>query len=331
MTFYNFVNSLRIVRFVAIICIVVTTTIEGFVQYQSHTQTAVGATSSPRIPSSLNTNNLQRRWYTTTVVHNNNVCLCRYGSCRIRQCLLKELAATSSNKHQQVASMDLPPNEFSRTIQTDRILKTKRSSNTAGNSNFYPVSIEADQTECASLAHRFDLSAISNLCATLQLRPSILNTGGISSSSIEVEGTCKAIVIQRCVRTNEDFEVGLEFPIYCVVRPVLPNGEPDTPITGSYQDSNYDNLDSSQQKKQNNKKSYRIPDRNIDEMDVMELQRMLQSDMNTDDDTLMEDEAIYCLDGMIDVGELVAQLFWLKLDPYPKKPGTDPVQRSITG
>jgi hypothetical protein len=64
-------------------------------------------------------------------------------------------------------------------------------------------------------------------------------------------------------------------------------------------------------------------------MDVMELQRMLQYDMSDDD--VMEDEAIFPLDGMLDIGELVAQLFWLKLDPYPKKPGTDPVQRSITG
>jgi hypothetical protein len=50
-----------------------------------------------------------------------------------------------------------------------------------------------------------------------------------------------------------------------------------------------------------------------------------------EDASLMEDEAIYCVNGALDVGELVAQLFWLQLDPYPKKPGTTPVQRSITG
>ena len=58
---------------------------------------------------------------------------------------------------------------------------------------------------------------------------------------------------------------------------------------------------------------------------------MLEYDINNEDDVLMEDESIYPIDGLLDVGELVSQLFWLKLDPYPKKPGTDPVQKSITG
>jgi hypothetical protein len=204
------------------------------------------------------------------------------------------------------------------------------------------MSIEANEIECVALARRFDLSSISNLSASLQLRPSSLNTGGISSNSIEVEGMCKSIVTQRCVRTNEDFEVAVEFPIYCIVRPIISsngNGmstqlDVGSSTDGSYQDTaGRKNGAQSQPRKANaNKKSYRLPDRNIDEMDVMELQRLLQADINADDDTLMEDEAIYTLqDGTIDVGELVAQLFWFKLDPYPKKPGTDPVQRSITG
>ena len=237
-------------------------------------------------------------------------------------------------------------NEFSRTVPTDRILKTRKSTTGSISNSFYPVSIEANEIECVALARRFDLSSISNLSASLQLRPSSLNTGGISSNSIEVEGMCQSIVTQRCVRTNEDFEVALEFPIYCIVRPVQSSTASSIPdlsaATGSYQDNNSNSIDKHngpQQRKSNgannnnnNKKSYRLPDRNIDEMDVMELQRLLQADITADDDTLMEDEAIYTLqDGQMDLGELVAQLFWFKLDPYPKKPGTDPIQRSITG
>jgi hypothetical protein len=231
------------------------------------------------------------------------------------------------------SSTELPANEFSRTFQVDRILKTKRG--TAGsNSNSYSVSLEADAVECQALARRFDLSSIASLSAELQLRPSLLNKGGVSSSSVEVEGSCQATVTQRCVRTNEDFEVNLKFPLYCIVRPVMPTTmSQDSSSLGSYQDTRNDKGESSPRKQNTggSKNTFRIPDRNIDEMDVMELQRMLQVDMNNDDDIMMEDEAIYCLDGPLDVGELVAQFFWLKLDPYPKKPGTDPVQISITG
>ena len=67
-------------------------------------------------------------------------------------------------------------------------------------------------------------------------------------------------------------------------------------------------------------------------MDVLELQKLLQDDLGNEEDVLMEDESIYSTTGgFLDVGELVAQLFWLELDPYPKKPGTGPIQRSITG
>jgi len=34
---------------------------------------------------------------------------------------------------------------------------------------------------------------------------------------------------------------------------------------------------------------------------------------------------------MLDMGELVSQTFWLNLDPYPKKPGSGPVEFTISG
>jgi len=41
-------------------------------------------------------------------------------------------------------------------------------------------------------------------------------------------------------------------------------------------------------------------------------------------DDIIEDSSVYD-NGTIDVGELVAQIFRVKLDPFPKKPGTDPI------
>lgn len=229
-------------------------------------------------------------------------------------------STTLAAKINKKLPIEIPPNEFSRTLQPDRVLKTRR-----GGSG-YAVTVSADPTECKALAIRFDLSEIASLSADLQLRPELI--GATGGGGVEVEGSCRATVTQRCVRTNEEFQVDLEFPLYCIVRPVLPLAQ--LLAQNSLDNDNGD--DSSRGKGATTKRTnYRPQDRNMDEMDVMELQRMLQLDISDEDDVLMEDEAIYCYDGLMDVGELVAQLFWLKLDPYPKKPGTNPVQRSITG
>ena len=73
-------------------------------------------------------------------------------------------------------------------------------------------------------------------------------------------------------------------------------------------------------------------------MDLSELQGLLEDAENDgsgsidpSSTTLMEDEAIYSTESLLDVGELISQLFWLQLDPYPKKGGSGPVQYSITG
>ena len=71
------------------------------------------------------------------------------------------------------------------------------------------------------------------------------------------------------------------------------------------------------------------PDNAFDEMGLKPIQDMLQ-DFELEDDVI-EDEAVMGSDGMLDVGELVAQLFRLKLDPYPKKPGSKPINISFSG
>lgn len=259
---------------------------------------------------------------------------------RSHHCGPARAAAKNNPKAGPAETPAAPRNEFPRTLQPDRILKSSKRGSSSSSGSGYAVTIAADDGECQALARRFDLSVIASLSADLVLRPEH-NAGGAGAGiavGVEVEGTCKATVTQRCVRTNEDFAVDLEFPLYCIVRPAVPvssrPGQQSSPQTFDQPGEEVEALRRSQGSGgggANKKKTYRPQDRNIDEMDVMELQRMLQSDISDEDDVLMEDEAIYCTDGLMDVGELVSQLFWLKLDPYPKKPGTNPVQRSISG
>ena len=66
----------------------------------------------------------------------------------------------------------------------------------------------------------------------------------------------------------------------------------------------------------------------IDDMGMKEMQDILMEYEVTDE--IIEDENCFCTDGTVDCGEIVAQMFRSKLDPYPKKPGTDPVSYSFT-
>jgi hypothetical protein len=209
----------------------------------------------------------------------------------------------------------LPKNEFSRPLQTERILRMKRD---------YLIDLEASSEECKALASRFDLSDIAKLEATLKLRQESIGGKG-HSTGVEVDGTVFASVTQRCVRTNEDFQVDLEFPLYCIVRPVVPMY---ALMNGGGEAAESNSIPEKREEKSNNK-----PNRNVKvgEMDMMQLQRMLQQDISDEDDMLMEDEMIYPCDGALDVGELVAQLFFLKMDPYPKKPGSGFTSFTITG
>ena len=137
-------------------------------------------------------------------------------------------------------------------------------------------------------------------------------------TGVQVEGTVIAEVTQTCVRTNEDFDVDLEFPLFAIVRPIAslfdPNGDDLSELEGFFEETR---SRGKKGKKKDNAVS--TPERNVNEMDMAELQRILQ-DFDVEDD-VVEDEAIYSMDGTIDLGELVSQLFWLKLDPYPKRPG----------
>jgi len=223
------------------------------------------------------------------------------------------------------------PNEFSRTYRVDRILGG------GPRQRDYNIEVEAKEDELRNLANRFDLKDIYSLQADLALRRERMMEG--KTPGVEVEGTITGRVTQMCVRTGEVFDVDVEFPLYCIVRPLLSfmdggqlEEEEIPPEVLEYE-----------QKENNNKRiKKRKGDRRLNQdgggvkttqalqqMDIMEIQKLLQ-DIDVEDD-VMEDEAIYSSDGTLDVGELVAQMFWLKLDPYPRKPGTNFVQTTISG
>ena len=206
-------------------------------------------------------------------------------------------------KRSREQPLQFPANEFSRTIDPERVLKRRR----RPESSSYNMNIEATLQECRQLAKRFDLPDLSRLSADVNL----LN----DESGIFVHGTGYATVTRKCVRTNENFEMNVEFPIESLVRPVA----------SVFQKSN---LEEDELLRAAGISTRDTPSPN---MDTRILQQMLEQNVNDENDILMEDEAIYPLQGDLDVGELVAQLFWLGLDPYPKKPGTDPMSASITG
>ncbi|KAG7341134.1 ACR domain containing protein [Nitzschia inconspicua] len=217
----------------------------------------------------------------------------------------------------------------------------------------YELTIQATSDECMALCRRFELTQVNDLSASLKIRPAM---GAIDNLvlPVEVEGSITASVTQTCVRSNEQFQVEVEFPIYCLVKPMsmeaLWSSSSSTITSNNLMEDN-DDYSTSKSKKKTNKRNNRRKNKAVHSLeDVWELQSAIQSnirDANSGDDdtddlndplalhasaTLVEDESIYSsTSGRLDVGELVAQTFWLQLDPFPKKPGTGPMQMEITG
>ena len=106
-----------------------------------------------------------------------------------------------------------PENEFSRKYRADTVLPGGRTARD------YKVSIEANEEERAALAERFRLSEIARLEANVVLRRD-KSGSAYDTDDIHMDGTVLATVTQKCVRTNEDFDVNLEFDVNAAVRPV---------------------------------------------------------------------------------------------------------------
>uniref|UniRef100_A0A6T6EYI4 Uncharacterized protein n=1 Tax=Craspedostauros australis TaxID=1486917 RepID=A0A6T6EYI4_9STRA len=224
------------------------------------------------------------------------------------------MASTSGDD----SNIETPPNEFARPISTDKVLKTsggKRRMNQA-----YKLDVTATQEECDALAERFGLVKLHNLSATLSIqRPPEEISDGSSHyytnglMAVQVTGDVESRITQTCVRTNEDFEVDIGFSLLNLVKPITAKqmDEADELILKELKRNNIKTPESAK--------------------DVMDLQQMLEN-LAGEDDAIVEDESIYSgLTGKLDVGELVAQMLWLNVDPYPKKPGTTPVSFSISG
>lgn len=229
------------------------------------------------------------------------------------------------SKKSKVEPISLPENEFSRKVQPERILKSRRD---------FVMDLEASESERAALAARFDLAEIGALRASVSLIPESASRG----TGIQAHGSVTATVTQRCVRTSEAFQVDVEFPVEALIRPVRPLLS-SISFVGDIEDSEGMRESRSSQRSMRNNNSRKSDRSNsFDSMDLSELQGLLEyaeneesGSLESSSTTLMEDEAIYSTESLLDVGELISQLFWLQLDPYPKKGGSGPVQFSITG
>ena len=246
-------------------------------------------------------------------------------------------------------------NEFSRTI---RISKWFIGGGGAGGSESnrkakrrMDLSISTTQEERHALATRFRLTDISSLSADLVVQPALGVDGGggggggqvDDGACIQAHGTISAEVTQICVRTNEEFDVSLEFSFDTFLKAMSSN------IAGGSSDTNDEPLSEGEQaaleaaallgderrpRKNKNKGGKKRGVKGVrggqavDDMGMKQLRDILQEYEVTDE--IIEDEACFCTDGIVDCGEIVAQMFRSKLDPYPKKPGSDPVSYSFT-
>merc|ERR1712176_1679754 len=123
--------------------------------------------------------------------------------------------------------------------------------------------------------------------------------------------------------------VDVEFPLYAVVKPVASNNDEDLRMLFLQQQEEEEETAAGGKKKKKNKKRKPKDDvlhenkKEYKLSDVFDLQAAIQeADFFGDDEAgaadLVEDEPIYSLSSeQLDVGELIAQTFWLQLDPFP--------------
>lgn len=240
-------------------------------------------------------------------------------------------------------------NEFSRTIRVNKWFAVGAGTSNRRNKAMN-LSVSATSSERESLAKRFRLSNISDLSAEMVVQPALGDND--DTGCIEAKGTITARVTQTCVRTNEGFDVDLEFPFHTVLRAMeaatssVNDGSDTTDILsegelaaldaaaqlgdGRQQRKKKGGGGGGKQKREKGVKGVRggQSSRDLDDMGMKELQNIMQEYEVLDE--IIEDESCFCTDGIVDVGEIVAQMFRSKLDPYPKKPGTDPVSYSFT-
>jgi uncharacterized metal-binding protein YceD (DUF177 family) len=101
--------------------------------------------------------------------------------------------------------------EFSRPLTLDAARRTR-----AG------VVVEADAAERAALAARFDLLALDQLNAALQI--------AVAGDEINITGNLSARVTQRCVATDDPVPAAIETPLILRCVPAAPVAEEEAEI-----------------------------------------------------------------------------------------------------
>jgi len=239
-------------------------------------------------------------------------------------------------------------NEFSRTIRVSKWFSAGGGGGSSrSNNRIMNVDLIASELERHALAKRFRLSDISSLTADLTVVPALHGNAIDIGDCIEASGTVSATLTQKCVRTNEDFEISMEFSFDTVLRamtanksnaanvdnndePELSEGELAALEAASALGGGGRQKNKKKGNKQKGVKGIRggQSSKDLDGSGMKQLQDILMEyEVN---DEIIEDEACFCADGIVDCGEIVAQMFRSKLDPYPKKPGSDPVNYSFT-
>lgn len=253
-------------------------------------------------------------------------------------------------------------NEFSRTIRVSKWFSASAGSSLSsggslssnrGSKRVMDLSISASPEERQALATRFRLTRITSLSADLTVQPALgggnnaFEGGGrggegarnaYSGECIEARGTVCAQVTQTCVRTNEEFDVNLEFSFDTVLRAMsTPNSASDSKSSLSAQDvaalaaSKLDDGKLSSRSNRGGKRQRgggvkgvrgggQTSSQDLGDKKMKELKDIFMEYEVTDE--IIEDESCFCTDGIVDCGEIVAQMFRSKLDPYPKKPGS---------
>ena len=238
-------------------------------------------------------------------------------------------------------------NEFSRTIRVSKWFSAGGGGSSRSNNRIMNLDLIASELERHALAKRFRLSAIASLTADLTVVPALHGNAIDVGDCIEASGTVSSTLTQKCVRTNEDFEISMEFSFDTVLRakkankssaanvdsndePELSEGELAALEAASTLDGGGRRKNKKKGNKQKGVKGIRggQSSKDLDGSGMKQLQDILMECEVTDE--IIEDEACFCTDGIVDCGEIVAQMFRSKLDPYPKKPGSDPVSYSFT-
>jgi len=101
--------------------------------------------------------------------------------------------------------------EFSRTVRADTLGAEPRT-----------MEIEADETERAALARRFDLVAVGRLSA----RADLVGRG----AEVVANGRIDAAVTQSCVASGEPVDVEIDEPFALMFRPAPEPGRPDEEV-----------------------------------------------------------------------------------------------------